>query len=44
MIRILKRLWNWLTEEDSMTWERYHENKARYDGYKRTEKRKKRRN
>ena len=44
MIRILKRLWKWLTEVEGMSWKRYHENREKYDGYKRTEKRNKRRN
>ena len=25
----LKRIWNWLREEEGMTWERYHRNMER---------------
>ncbi len=28
-MKILRRLWAFLTEGDSMTWEQYHENKRK---------------
>tara|TARA_R100000808_G_C2013587_1_gene65047 strand:+ start:389 stop:490 length:102 start_codon:yes stop_codon:yes gene_type:complete len=31
MINWLKRIWNWLREEEGMTWERYHRNMERRD-------------